>query len=111
MILIASVLTGLAGITFQGMQAEHILSRYVVLTFAFIGGASIGCTVGVVTGLILGLANIGNLYQMSLLAFSGLLGGIAERREESRGSHRLNCGFLTHFTVRGRISRSPDHTV
>ncbi|MCI2455359.1 stage II sporulation protein E, partial [Listeria monocytogenes] len=67
MILIASVLTGLAGITFQGMQAEHILSRYVVLTFAFIGGASIGCTVGVVTGLILGLANIGNLYQMSLL--------------------------------------------
>ncbi|MBS4162215.1 stage II sporulation protein E, partial [Klebsiella pneumoniae] len=67
MILIASVLTGFTGVSFQGMQAELILARYVVLTFAFIGGASIGCTVGVVTGLILSLSNIGNLYQMSLL--------------------------------------------
>jgi stage II sporulation protein E len=76
MILLASVMTGLVGVSFQNLQAEHIFSRYIVLLFAFIGGSSIGSTVGVVTGLILSLANIGNLYHMSLLAFSGLLGGL-----------------------------------
>ncbi|MBM7606556.1 stage II sporulation protein E [Metabacillus crassostreae] len=76
MILLASVMTGLVGVSFQSLQLEHIFSRYIVLLFAFIGGSSIGCTVGVVTGLILSLANVGNLYHMSLLAFSGLLGGL-----------------------------------
>jgi stage II sporulation protein E len=76
MILLASVMTGLVGVTYQNLQAEHIFSRYIVLLFAFIGGSSIGSTVGVVTGLILSLANVGNLYHMSLLAFSGLLGGL-----------------------------------
>lgn len=94
MILIASVLTGLAGLSYQGMQAEHILARYVVLSFSFIGGASIGCTVGVVTGLILGLANIGNLYQMSLLAFSGLLGGLLK---EGKKRVQQSVLSLVHF--------------
>lgn len=76
MILLASVMTGLVGVSYQNLQAEHIFSRYIVLLFAFIGGSSIGSTVGVVTGLILSLANVGNLYHMSLLAFSGLLGGL-----------------------------------
>ncbi|MDA1478206.1 stage II sporulation protein E [Bacillus changyiensis] len=94
MILIASVLTGLTGVSFQGLQAELILARYTVLVFAFIGGASIGCTVGVVTGLILSLANIGNLYQMSLLAFSGLLGGLLKEGKKVGAAVGLLIGSL-----------------
>jgi len=75
-ILLASVLTGTIGWEFQGAQVEHVLSRYFVLLLSFVGGAAIGSTVGVVAGLILSLANAANLYQMSLLAFSGLLGGL-----------------------------------
>src|SRR5690625_5236965 len=75
-ILIASILTGLIGWDIYSVSLEHILSRYIVLVFAFVGGAAIGSTVGVVAGLILSLANVVNLYQMSLLAFSGLLGGM-----------------------------------
>ncbi|WP_102347987.1 stage II sporulation protein E [Bacillus sp. Marseille-P3661] len=75
-ILLASVLTGTIGWTVYDLSVEHILSRYLVVMFAFIGGAAIGSTVGVVTGLILSLANVASLYQMSLLAFSGLLGGL-----------------------------------
>jgi stage II sporulation protein E len=75
-ILLASVLTGSIGWDIKGISAEHVLSRYFVLTFAYVGGAAIGSTVGVVIGLIVSLANVSSLYEMSLLAFSGLLGGL-----------------------------------
>jgi len=75
-ILIASILTGMIGWAIYGASVEQIFSRYFVLVLAFVGGAAIGSTVGVVAGLILSLANVANLYQMSLLAFSGLLGGL-----------------------------------
>ncbi|WP_100011857.1 stage II sporulation protein E [Lentibacillus sediminis] len=75
-ILLASILTGMIGWEFYGASVEQIFSRYFVLILAFVGGAAIGSTVGVVAGLILSLANVANLYQMSLLAFSGLLGGL-----------------------------------
>lgn len=75
-ILIASILTGTIGWEVYGASVEQVLSRYFVLLLSFVGGAAIGSTVGVVAGLILSLANVANLYQMSLLAFSGLLGGL-----------------------------------
>lgn len=75
-ILLASILTGMIGWTVYDMSLENIFSRYFILLFAFIGGAAIGATVGVVTGLILSFADVSSLYQMSLLAFSGLLGGL-----------------------------------
>lgn len=75
-ILLASVLTGTIGWDVYGAQAEQVMSRYFVMLLAYVGGAAIGSTVGVVAGLILSLANAANLYQMSLLAFSGLLGGL-----------------------------------
>jgi stage II sporulation protein E len=75
-ILLASVMTGTVGWMIYDMSVEHVLARYLVLAFAFVGGAAIGSTVGVVTGLILSLASVASLYQMSLLAFAGLLGGL-----------------------------------
>lgn len=75
-IMLASVMTGLVGWEVYGLSAEHILSRYLILLFALVGGASLGASVGVVTGLILSLANMAALYQMSLLAFSGMLAGM-----------------------------------
>ncbi|MBH0158989.1 MULTISPECIES: stage II sporulation protein E [Fictibacillus] len=76
MILLASVMTGTIGWQINDVAVEHVVSRYLVLLFAFVGGAAIGSTVGVVTGLILSLAQVASLSQMSLLAFSGLLGGL-----------------------------------
>ncbi|WP_174615353.1 stage II sporulation protein E [Virgibacillus ihumii] len=75
-ILLASILTGTIGWEVYNASVEQIFSRYFVMMLAFVGGAAIGSTVGVVAGLILSLANVANLYQMSLLAFSGLLGGL-----------------------------------
>lgn len=75
-IMLASVMTGTIGWTFYNLSIEHILSRYLVILFAFTAGATVGSTVGVVTGLIFSLASVSSFYQMSLLAFSGLLGGL-----------------------------------
>ena len=89
-ILLASILTGFIGWQVYGLQLEHVFSRYIVLTLAFVGGAAIGSTVGVVTGLILSLANVANIYQMSLLAFSGLLGGLLQEGRK----HGVSFGLL-----------------
>lgn len=75
-ILLASLMTGTVGWMVQGVSMEHVLSRYLLLLFAFTGGGTIGAAVGVVTGLILSLADIAALQQISLLAFSGLLAGL-----------------------------------
>lgn len=75
-IMLASVMTGTIGWHIYDLSVEHIFSRYLVILFAFIAGATVGSTVGVVTGLIFSLANVGSLFQISLLAFSGLLGGL-----------------------------------
>ncbi|WP_101847116.1 stage II sporulation protein E [Halobacillus sp. Marseille-P3879] len=75
-ILLASVLTGMIGFEYEGVAMVDVFSRYLVILLAYIAGAAIGSTVGVVTGLVLSLSNVDHLYQMSLLAFSGLLGGL-----------------------------------
>ncbi|WP_339060684.1 stage II sporulation protein E [Tepidibacillus marianensis] len=78
-ILLASVMTGTLGWDIQNLSIEHIASRYFILLFALVGGGSIGASVGVVTGLILSLANPNAVYQISLLAFSGLLAGLLKQ--------------------------------
>ncbi|MBD7939351.1 stage II sporulation protein E [Cytobacillus sp. Sa5YUA1] len=75
-IMLASVMTGTIGWTVYDLSVEHVMSRYLVLVFSFVAGATVGSTVGVVTGLIFSLANIASFFHMSLLAFSGLLGGL-----------------------------------
>ncbi|MBL4954195.1 stage II sporulation protein E [Neobacillus sp. OS1-32] len=75
-IMLASIMTGTIGWKLYDLSIEHILARYLVMIFAFIAGATVGSTVGVVTGLIFTLASISSFYHMSLLAFTGVLGGL-----------------------------------
>ncbi|MGG5254555.1 stage II sporulation protein E [Neobacillus sp. SM06] len=75
-IMLASIMTGTIGWVAYDLSIEHIMSRYLVLVFSFVAGATVGSTVGVVTGLIFSLANVSSFSNMSLLAFSGVLGGL-----------------------------------
>lgn len=81
-ILLASIMSGTIGWVVYGLSIEHILTRYLVLIFSFVAGATIGSTVGVVTGLIFSLANVSSFYHMSLLAFSGVLGGLLKEAKK-----------------------------
>lgn len=94
-ILLASVMTGAVGWTVQSLSVEHVLSRYLILLFALVGGAPLGASVGVVTGLILSLANISAFSQMSLLAFSGMLAGML--KEGKKGG--VSLGMLLGATI------------
>lgn len=91
-ILLASVVTGTTDWYIQDLSIQHIVTRYLVLLFAFVAGGTVGCTVGVVTGLILSLASVSSLYQMSLLAFSGLLGGLLKEGKRLGASAGLLIG-------------------
>lgn len=95
MILLASMMTGTVGWIVWGMSLEHVMSRYLIVLFALVGGAPIGASVGVVTGLILSLANVDAVYQMSVLAFSGLLAGLL--REGKRLS--VSLGLLLGTSI------------
>ncbi len=75
-IILASIMTGTIGWKVYDLSIEHIMSRYLVLIFSFIAGATVGSTVGVVTGLIFSLASVSSFYHMSLLAFAGVLSGL-----------------------------------
>ncbi len=77
-LLLASVMSGTAGWMVGGISIEHTISRYVLLHFALWGGAPLGTMVGLVTGLILSLSDAKAIYQMSLLAFSGMVAGLCK---------------------------------
>lgn len=97
-ILFTSVLAGLSGLVIRGVSLDFIVSRYLILLFAYTGGPTIGATVGVVIGLILSLVNEPTLAQMSLLAFSGLLGGLLKEGKKLTVSLGLLIGtFLLGF--------------
>lgn len=107
LILFASVLTGLIGWNIYGIALENVFSRYIVVAIAFVGGAAIGSTVGVVTGLVLSLANVLNVYEMSLLAFSGLLGGLLQEGKK----HGASLGLLVGTVLIGVYGETTNLTV
>ena len=75
-IMLASIMTGTMGWVVYDVSVWHVLSMYLVLVFAYVGGATIGSTVGVITGLIFSFLDISSFFLISLLAFAGLLGGL-----------------------------------
>ncbi|MFC0216114.1 stage II sporulation protein E [Paenibacillus chartarius] len=91
-ILLASVMTGTVGWQVGPVTIEHVMSRYLILLFALVGGAPLGASVGVITGLILSLANANAIYQMSLLAFSGMLAGLLKEGKRAAVGFGLLVG-------------------
>ncbi|PZE19217.1 stage II sporulation protein E [Paenibacillus xerothermodurans] len=91
-ILLASVMTGTVGWLVGPVTVEHVLSRYLILLFALVGGAPLGASVGVISGLIISLADSNAIYQMSLLAFAGLLAGLLKEGKKTAVSLGMLLG-------------------
>ncbi|MBW5449025.1 stage II sporulation protein E [Cohnella sp. CFH 77786] len=76
LILAACLLTGMTGWSVYGMEITDVLTRYVVLIAAFVGGVSLGTSAGVVAGMMLTLSNLSAAGDIGLLAFGGLMAGL-----------------------------------
>jgi len=75
-ILLACLLTGLTGWEIYGVAVAGVLSRYFVAVSAFVGGAALGTSAGVIAGMIMSLSNLGATSEIGLLAFGGLMAGL-----------------------------------
>ncbi len=75
-ILLASLFTGLSGIVIHGLALESIFARFIVVLFAYAGGAGIGGAVGIITGVILALGAVIYNPFVGILGFSGVLAGV-----------------------------------
>jgi stage II sporulation protein E len=76
LILAACLLMGLNGWSIYGVGATDVLVRFVVVLAAFVGGASLGTSAGVVAGMMLTLSDLGASGEIGLLALGGLMAGI-----------------------------------
>ncbi|MCY0876209.1 MAG: stage II sporulation protein E [Firmicutes bacterium] len=94
-ILLASLLTGLHGVSIHGVTLEGVLARYVVLLFAGIGGAGVGGAVGVVTGVVLALGAASLSPLIGTLAFGGVLAGLLKEGRR----YLVGLGFVIGTTV------------
>ncbi len=94
-ILAASLLTGLHGVTVHGLSLESILARYMVVMVASFGGAGIGGAVGVVTGVILALGAPNLQAVIGMLGFSGVLAGMIKEGKRIV----VGLGFLLGATA------------
>jgi len=106
LILLGSVLIGTVNWQFYGMAVHHVLAQYFLLVFAFAGGGGIGVTAGVVIGLMLALADIGELNHMSLLGFAGLLSGLLREARKPGAVTGLLIGaslFTFYMEPTGRM--------
>ncbi|PWI58457.1 stage II sporulation protein E [Sulfoacidibacillus thermotolerans] len=102
-ILLASLMTGLQGVEIHGISLEGLFARYLVVLFAAVGGAGIGGTVGIVTGVILSLGTLTMSPLIGVLGFAGVLAGLL--REGKR--FFSGVGFLVGSAVLALYSAHP----
>ena len=94
-ILVATLFTGMAYWQIWTLSIDQVLSKYLILLVAMLGGVAYGSSVGVMTGLILSLANVAAIHQISILAFSGLLAGLLKHG----GKIAVGFGMMLASTI------------
>lgn len=101
-ILLASLLTGLQGLSIRGISLETVFAGYLVAVFAAVGGPGIGGAVGLITGVILALGALPMTAFIGVLGFAGVLGGMLRegRRFLSGLAFLTGAAVLTLYTQR-----------
>ncbi|RIE01682.1 stage II sporulation protein E [Cohnella faecalis] len=105
-ILLACLMTGMTGWTVLGIAVAAVLTRYVVLISALAGGPALGTTVGVVSGVIIGLSDSAAASEIGLLAFGGLMAGLLREGGKAAVVFGLMLGtsVLALYTGDGTIA-------
>ncbi|MGL5512139.1 MAG: stage II sporulation protein E, partial [Sporomusa sp.] len=75
-IMLATAVAGLGGLTIYDYSVRNIAGSLIAMTLAFSGGPGLGASVGVATGLVVGLSDGGAATAIAMYALAGMLGGL-----------------------------------
>ncbi|WIF95664.1 stage II sporulation protein E [Caminicella sporogenes] len=75
-IILAVSVLGLSDVIFFGYDLKNIVGIFIILVFAYNGGAAIGAAVGVTIGIITSMSTVDTPVIIGIYGFSGLLAGI-----------------------------------
>ncbi|WP_276357741.1 stage II sporulation protein E [Cohnella caldifontis] len=107
LILAACLLIGMTGWSVYGVGATDVLVRFVVVLAAFVGGASLGTSAGVVAGMMVTLSDLGAAGEIGMLALGGLMAGIL--REGGKAASVF--GLVLGSSVLSLFASSPADTM
>lgn len=88
--MLAIAVSGLGNITVYDYSLRNIAGSLVAMTLAFAGGSGLGASVGVVTGLVIGLNDGDAASAIAMYALAGMLGGLFR----GLGKPAVLLGFL-----------------
>lgn len=94
-ILISVIVAGTWGINFLGVSLTNVLAFTVVLAFSYISGSSIGATVGLAMGAIIGMSNQNIMAYITILGMVGLISGVFK----DAGRAFVSLSFLVTFLI------------
>lgn len=89
-ILIAGLLMGISDLTIGDLAVKNIVSDFIILAVALMGGSGIGSAVGTVIGFVPSITTMVSPSIIGVYAFSGMLGGLFR----AFGKLGVSIGFL-----------------
>lgn len=109
--LVVFSIMGIGDLTFVGLSMKNILSTIFVMLSAIIGGASIGCSSGVIVGLAFMLNSVSSSIHMGLYSLSALIGGAFNKlnRVYSIFGYLLTWGII--YIYSSGISIDSNHII
>ncbi|MDF2568594.1 MAG: spoIIE [Sporomusa sp.] len=75
-IILATAVAGLGSLTIYDYSLRNIAGSLIAMTLAYSGGTGLGASVGVVTGLVVGLSDGDAAPAIAMFALAGMLGGL-----------------------------------
>ncbi len=105
MILFASMLGGMQGWVFDGVNLESVVARYFILLIAAAGGAGVGGAIGIVTGVVLALGAPAYASFIGVFGFSGVLSGLLHETKKPLVAlgYIVGSALLTLYTTDERM--------
>ncbi len=76
MIMLATAVAGLGSLTIYDFSVRNIAGSLIAMTLAFSGGSGLGASVGIITGLVVGLSDGDAASAIAMYALAGMLGGL-----------------------------------
>lgn len=94
-IMLATAVAGLGSLTIYDYSVRNTAGLLVVMTLAYSGGSGLGASVGIITGLVIGLNDGDTAPAIAMYALAGMLGGLFR----GLGKPAVLLGYILGSTI------------